>query len=530
MHMGNDSNTKVNDISLDDLYGHLKNTDSSLLRRLNNPNITDQDYLFCGLLYNLISSTQSIIINKVSANIDSFGVDINCKNIIETICLLNYISTVPVSDEVAKLFRFVFSFKSSEEIKSLFEKEDKNQIIYKILTTEKEKAIKIIESATSLKKEDIDSRIDSLDSHFAFLKKTIEEKINFNELLEKYPVYNEIENQAYAFFTSANNVYFDIDSNNKLQIDALRKKYIDIVIDYATTYVTEYNFINTNLQSTSFSKDFINNPTYKNHIENVSWLNGAFEYIKDTLGNINNKKDNYSLYFYDKLNKLCIDMFFCLSLGLSEQVLNKFRVFVEMVSLDYHISNLSNEDKDNIVKGLYLLTRARINQYLINTKQGSKFECDKELKELFDSYYKDKYKMESYDEFKKHFIINYLYFIKQDIKSYSPLIKELVDDMTKNKKFSNDFELLYKISCDFESTSRYKFASGNLIYDTLAQKALKIVFDYLIESLSFKEGKLKKENVKISLEDAINIFSDFANNQEIIVEENIKFIADNVKL
>ena len=189
---------------------------------------------------------------------------------------------------------------------------------------------------------------------------------------------------------------------------------------------------------------------------------------------------------------------------------------------------MTNEEKEKIKKGLYLLTRARINQYLVNTKQEGRFEYDNELKELFDSYYKNKYGIKNYDEFKKQFINNYLFFVRKDIKSYSPLIKNLLDTMTKDKEFNSNFELLYKISCELECASRYNFQAGQIIYDTLAQKTLKVVYDFLVEYLKWEEKKLKEEKIKIGCEDATNIFSEFSSNQKIIVSENIKYIADSI--
>lgn len=528
MLMENKPNNQLNNITLDDLYGHLKNTDVSLQRKLSNKDISDKDYFFCSLLDNLVSNTQSLIINKVSSNLDSIGVDINCKNIIETICVLKYISSVPISDDKAKLFRFIYPFKGLEEINSLFVSDDDKKVIYNILLAEKNKVTNLIETQLKLKKGEAENKLNEFNSPYFYLKKTLNEKIDFNQLLKKYPVYNEENNHAYEFFTSLNNTYFVNDDNNKLLINNLRNKYIDIVIDYATRYLNENHFINVNLPATSFSKDFINNPYFKVHLENSSWVNGAFDFIEENFAIINNKKDKFSLYVYEKLNKLCIDMFFCLSLGLADQVINKFNSLVELASIDNYLSLCPSEEKEKIKSGLSVLTRARISSFLTRTKQTNNFIYEKDLKDLFDSYYKEKYKIDDFEKFKDEFINNDLYFIDKDIKSFSPLIKKLTDTLN-NPNFSNNFTTLYKLTSQLSYASRYFFISGQLILDTIAQKELQIVYDYLIESLKHKEKILSGNNIKVSAQDAYDIFLAFSSNQKTIVSENIAYITSDTK-
>ena len=74
-------------ITLDDIYKSIKKHDEQILNNFNS-NINNDDYFFNAINFDIFSNILSIIINIKMNNIESIGVDNNCRAILEAFLIL----------------------------------------------------------------------------------------------------------------------------------------------------------------------------------------------------------------------------------------------------------------------------------------------------------------------------------------------------------------------------------------------------------------------------------------------------------
>ena len=526
--MKNENDNANSNISLDDLYGHLKVIDTGIIRRFKKPDISDYEYIFCGLLSDLVSNAQSLLINKISANINSIGVDNNCKKIIETICILKMLGEGKISLGKAKLYRYLYPFNNEDNVRTILSNEDKSGKVYNSLASAKKKSLDTIKEVFKWDDETAKKRVAETNCFYGYLKDRVSDDIDMNKLLEETPVYDEMNNRTYLFFTNSIHPGFDENEELKEKYNELRNKNIDIVIDYVMKYLAENGLIVYNKEVISFSQDFINNPFFRNHIESASWINGAFEYIKENFTTINGKKDSYAYDFFAKLNSLCLDMFFCQSLGLGEQVLNKFASFSQLTSVNYFINSSDDTKKELFKKALSVNSRLKLNNYLNEISGAPNFAYQNDLNAIYESYYKDKYSL-SLDELVSKMKEKPYFFIDKDNNDDLSLVASMISGLYVSEKNANSFLTIYEITTDLAHSSRYNFESGQILMDLLSQKAMQVVYEYIIELLRFLEKKFAQRGVKVNSSVAIDIFKDFAKNEDVLIKEDVKYIINNFK-
>lgn len=74
---------KLINFKIEDFYKLLWTYDQDILDHFNDDTITDNDYFFYVINSDIISNTLNIVINVLSKNIESAGVDLSCRVIIE---------------------------------------------------------------------------------------------------------------------------------------------------------------------------------------------------------------------------------------------------------------------------------------------------------------------------------------------------------------------------------------------------------------------------------------------------------------
>ena len=73
---------------INDLYKTLKRHDKDILKHFCDDDLSDIDYFFYGINSDIISNSLNILINYFSNNLDSAGVDLSCRTIIEAFVIL----------------------------------------------------------------------------------------------------------------------------------------------------------------------------------------------------------------------------------------------------------------------------------------------------------------------------------------------------------------------------------------------------------------------------------------------------------
>ena len=518
-----------NNISLDDLYGYLRDIDLSIIKKLAKKEIDDYSYIMCGVLSDLISNAKSLLINKLSANIDSIGVDVNCKNIIECICVLKMISSGKVSLGKAKIYRYLYPYSHEENISAILEGYDNGSKVYKDLLLAREKSVEVIKEVFKWSDEVANKRVLDINCNYGYLKDKTSDIIDMNKVLEENPIYDENKNKAYKFFTTSIYPRYEVDSNLKLQYSQLRNKNIDIVIDYLMKYLAENKLINYNEEIVNFSKDFINNPFFKTNIDNASWINGTFEYIKDNFAVLNSKKDDYLTDYFMKLNSLCIDIYFCFSLGLTEQVINKFIAFFFFFIVNLFINSANDGGKALLKKALCARSRLSLEEYLKETKSSLKFPYENELKDVFEVYYKNKYNL-PYNEFKNKMAKDPFFLLSKENDSSFAIAKSMLTKMYSNDKRANFFITMYKIAIDFSHSSKYTFDVERLLIDLLSIRATQVVYEYMDELVKYLENKYKELGIKVNSKDVSAIFKELIKSDDDLVKDDIKYFVSMFKV
>ena len=95
-----------------------------------------------------------------------------------------------------------------------------------------------------------------------------------------------------------------------------------------------------------------------------------------------------------------------------------------------------------------------------------------EINKLYESYYKNKYNLDSIDVFKNNLKNNSYYFLSNEEKSYNKYVKTLIKDLFNNETESKDLMVLYKISKDMCHASGYNFNATEGVVDVSYHKAL----------------------------------------------------------
>ena len=123
------------------LYRTLKKRDAEILKYFCDENISDNDYFSYGIQNDIISNALNIIINYLSDNIMSTGVDNSCRTVIEAMTILNIDKAGRISDKQKTIYRYLYSYVDTDNFHSLLKDSDGkfNDKMKKVLE-DKEKA------------------------------------------------------------------------------------------------------------------------------------------------------------------------------------------------------------------------------------------------------------------------------------------------------------------------------------------------------------------------------------------------------
>ena len=88
---------------INNLYKVLRRHDVEILKHYNCDEISDNDYFFYGINSDIVSNTINILTNYLSGNIESAGVDLSARIIIEAMVILRMDGAGAISDNQKKL-------------------------------------------------------------------------------------------------------------------------------------------------------------------------------------------------------------------------------------------------------------------------------------------------------------------------------------------------------------------------------------------------------------------------------------------
>ena len=94
---------------LNNLYKSLKRLDSDILAKFNCAEITDEDYFFYGIHNDIVSNALNILVNYLTGNIESAGVDNSCRMILEALTILAMDESGDIETVQKSIYRYSYA-------------------------------------------------------------------------------------------------------------------------------------------------------------------------------------------------------------------------------------------------------------------------------------------------------------------------------------------------------------------------------------------------------------------------------------
>lgn len=161
-------------------------------------------------------------------------------------------------------------------------------------------------------------------------------------------------------------------------------------------------------------------------------------------------------------------------------------------------------DFNYLKEGYWLSSRLQFEYQLQSIDSRIKDNFKYKAKELYESYYKEKYHLNSFDYFYDKLIHNSMYFLSDDKKSFNRYVREVIEELFADEDMSKKVFTLYRMSKDMGHASGYNFnATDNLI----RLSSHKVIYSSLCLLLNFViQGglTLEEHNISVDLSNEIN--------------------------
>lgn len=483
----------LGDLDLDCLYSSLKKRDREILENYNDASISDNDYFMYGIQSDIVSNSLDIINNYYISNLESAGVDLSCRCIIEALVVVEMNKKKLISDLQKKIYRYSYSLVDMDNFKdvintptSVYETEALNNIL-----NDKKKAINAIMQHFNCKKEDLVGKRVYKNNPSFYLQKELQQSVQYSKLLDNYPVFDKCK-KAYDFFSIMLHPSCELDSDFKNELFKKRREYIQIVLNAVLNYMQKSNLVDID-SALSFNQDYFMNKKIDNNRINIERFGSFMEILEKNLCDLPLGYNVFTSQLLRKIRCLILDMMMSLSIGYVEHVVTIFKSFIEEFSIFYEISSLQMEKYRYVVRGYWLSSRLQFSCFFEDNNIF--FNVEDKIKNIFDGYYKDEYKI-SFEKFCKNIRDNSLYFLCKENKNYSLHVRNFSEEYFSNTKGINkNICLLYELSKDMCHATGYNFNASEKMVVVMAHKA--IIFSLMViehfvlfSSLSFYEHNI----------------------------------------
>lgn len=484
---------------LNDLYKVLKQHDIDILKHFCDSNLSNDDYFFYGINSDIISNSLNIVVNMLSGNIESAGVDLSCRSIIEAFVILRMDSEGVISEKQKEIFRYLYAYVDVDNFHSILKDiGDTGDDYFKKIAKDKEKAKQAIIEHFGCKAQDLKNKKISIDDPCFYLKTKLNENIKFSKLLEKHHIGNEEVIKMYEFFSLFIHPRCEMNPEIEQAIMSVRKIYIDYILDYVFNYLKECNLLNIN-NDIDFNDEFFNNPLLTNNVHNIKEFEKSIYIMKEMFCKLPNGYDWFTWHFLEKTRYLLIDMMISLSLGYKEHVISIFKSFVEEYSVFFAVGSVeSQKDFDYIKQAFWCSSRIQIDAHFESLGLEGGTTPEDSIFDLYNNYFKEKYQLNDYEEFKSELKRNSLYFLGKERKSYNKFVRNLIEEVFTDVMVSKDVMTMYRIAKDMSHASGYNFNASEGIIDVFSQKSIlyawQLILHFVINvSLTLHEHGVKND-------------------------------------
>lgn len=483
--------------TLNDLYKTLKHHDTDILKHFDDENLSDFDYLFYAINSDIMSNGLSIVINLLFNNETTSGIDNNARALIEGFTILKMLSEGDISDVQLKIFRSHFYIVEFENFKKWIKNEQEHPFFSEV-KKRYDNAIDFLKKYYNCTKKDLLNYIIGVDDPLFYLKKTLKDNISFTNLLYKYPIFGEKTLRVYEFFSIMIHPRYENSLEFEKAIQNLKKGYLNVVLNYLIEYLKAGKLLIIDKNEPTFEDDFSHNQLLKNNVNNIEQVNIAFSMLIEDLCILKNGSDGFDIFYLKQTCSLLKDMMLCESLGYNEQVISKFKSFIEMASIYGLVNSVGTPEEYRFLKrGFMCSSRLQLVEHLKSLNLfGEKVDFP-DLIDLFEHYYSIKFNISSYEKFLENMKKNSLYFLNlNEDKNYNQYVKNAIIEIFENEIIQNEIFGLYKLSKDMNHASGYNFNSNPGISEYYSHVCMHAVFTWLINFVLRSSCVVEKEDHK----------------------------------
>lgn len=497
---------------INNLYKVLRKHDVEILKHYNCDEISDNDYFFYGINSDIISNALNILTNYLSGNIESAGVDLSARTILEAMVILKMDGAGDISENQKKMYRYLYAYVDADNFHSVMKdmpEDFENENLIR-LNDDKEKATKAMLEHFGCTERDLKDRKISIDDPCFYLKKNLRDDIRFSKLLEKYPLGDGSEIDAYEFFSMFIHPRCEMDPRILEALVDVRKMYVDNVLNYVYEYLKSCNLLWYKEDALDFDHEFFYNPLLTNNVTNVKGFEYLIHLIKKQLCFLPNGEDVFTWQFLERVRYLVIDMMTSISLGYREHVIAIFKSFVEEYSVFFAIGSVETKEEFDYIKQAYWVTsRIQLDAHFEKLGMKGNSTPENEIQKLYDEYYKDKYGLKDYKKFYWELRRNSLYFLGKEKKSYNKYVRELIEDVfSSDEHESKDVMTLYRISKDMSHASGYNFNATASMVDASSQKVLIYTYKFLLHFILNASITLEEHGIKTDVKPLVDAIKD----------------------
>lgn len=483
---------------LNNLYKSLKRLDLDILAKFNRAEITDEDYFFYGIHNDIVSNALNILVNYLTGNIESAGVDNSCRMILEALTILAMDESGDIETVQKSIYRYSYAYVDIENFKLVTTKEQFQEDNFKAIKNDRNKCARYIKKHFGCDYEDIQKQESGVDDPCFYLKKNIRDKVVFAKLIKKYfPPDSSIGN-LYEFFSIIVHPRCERYPDAEKATMETHQFFVDNILDVVSNYLTDNKMLPAAENESDFNSDFFYNPLLANNVHNLKETELSFHLAMKTLCPLPDGYDWFTWFFLEKSKYLVLDMMISLSLGYTEHVVATFKPFIELFSVFYKINTVEDLTEFGYLKESYWISsRIQINEHLKNCGlSASNRDYRVELQALYDNYYAERYKVESFSKFYDKYLHNSLYFLDNSKKSFNKFVREAIEGITTEEAQGKDFMTLYKISKDMSHASGYSFNATVDLVRVVCHKVLYTTL-YIIREFLIRGIETVKESDKI---------------------------------
>lgn len=512
---------EVKQYDINALYKVLKKHDVEILKHYNDDTVSDGDYFFYGINSDIMSSCLSILTNYLSGNIESAGVDSCCRTIIEAMVIIRMDAEGKISEDQKRIYRYQYAYVDLENFHSLmkdtpeaFEDEGIKRVL-----ADKGKATEAMLRHFGCSMKDLKDRKISVDDPCFYLKKNLHDDIRFSQLLKEYPICGEDGADMYEFFSLFIHPRCEMHPEVQEAIMTVRKIYIDQILNLVFEYLKSCNLLSYDETSTDFEHDFFYNPLLAVNVHNVKEFEKTIHLIKNQVCDLPGGYDAFTWQFLERVRYLVIDMMSSISLGYNEHVISIFKTLVEEYSVFFAIGSAeSKEEFDFIKKAYWISSRLQIDTHFERMGVKNKLVEEKELQDLYDNFFKERYDLGNYKKFYWELRRNSLYFLEKGKKSFNKYVRALLED-TFSEDTSKEVMMLYRMSKDMNHASGYNFNATNDMVVVNAHKVLFYSYQLIIHFVLNAALTLEDHGIKWDVKPIVDFLKGLISvHQERIIE------------